>query len=55
MHEAQCAGLHDSARVPDARRPSDVGGGTPQEFASFIAAENQRWAALVKKVNIRLD
>lgn len=34
---------------------NEVGGGTPQEFAAFIAAENQRWAALVKKANIRIE
>lgn len=34
---------------------NEIGGGTPQEFASFIAAENQRWAAVVKKSGIKID
>jgi len=34
---------------------NEVGGGTPEEFAAFIAAENQRWSALVKKANIKLE
>jgi tripartite-type tricarboxylate transporter receptor subunit TctC len=34
---------------------NEVGGGTPEEFASFIAAENKRWATLVKTANIKLD
>ena len=32
-----------------------VGGGTPEEFAAFIAVENKRWAALVKTANIKVD
>lgn len=32
-----------------------VGGGTPEQFAAFIAAENKRWAALVKAAGIRLE
>jgi tripartite-type tricarboxylate transporter receptor subunit TctC len=34
---------------------NEVGGGTPEEFAAFIAAENKRWAALVKAKGIKLD
>ncbi len=32
-----------------------VGGGTPEAFAAFIAAESKRWAALVKAKGIRLE
>lgn len=32
-----------------------VGGGTPEEFASFIAAESKRWGALVKAKGIKLE
>jgi tripartite-type tricarboxylate transporter receptor subunit TctC len=34
---------------------NEVGGGTPEEFTAFIAAENKRWAALVKAKGIKLD
>ena len=32
-----------------------VGGGTPEEFASFIAAEGKRWSALIKAKNIKME
>jgi tripartite-type tricarboxylate transporter receptor subunit TctC len=32
-----------------------VGGGTPEEFAAFISAENKRWTALVKSAGIKLE
>lgn len=32
-----------------------VGGGTPEEFGAFIAAESKRWAALVKAKGIKLE
>ncbi|MDP3799702.1 MAG: tripartite tricarboxylate transporter substrate-binding protein [Polaromonas sp.] len=46
--------------LPDIREkiagPGNViGGGTPEEFAAFIAAENKRWAALVKVAGIKLE
>ena len=34
---------------------NEIGGGTPEEFAAFIAAENRRWGALVKAKNIKLE
>jgi tripartite-type tricarboxylate transporter receptor subunit TctC len=34
---------------------NEVGGGTPEEFTAFIAAENKRWAALVKSAHITLE
>lgn len=46
--------------MPDIRtkvtdRGKEIGGGTAQEFAAFIAAENKRWAQVVKAANIRLE
>lgn len=32
-----------------------VGGGSPEEFAAFIAAEGKRWSALVKAKGIRME
>jgi tripartite-type tricarboxylate transporter receptor subunit TctC len=32
-----------------------VGGGTPEAFGAFIAAESKRWAALIKAKGIRLE
>lgn len=32
-----------------------VGGGTPEEFAAFMAAETKRWSALVKAKGIKMD
>ncbi|HEY1227293.1 MAG TPA: tripartite tricarboxylate transporter substrate binding protein [Ramlibacter sp.] len=32
-----------------------VGGGTPEEFARFIAAESARWGKVIKERNIRAD
>jgi tripartite-type tricarboxylate transporter receptor subunit TctC len=32
-----------------------VGGGSPEEFGAFMAAESKRWAALIKAKGIRLD
>ncbi|NDY93213.1 Bug family tripartite tricarboxylate transporter substrate binding protein [Ideonella livida] len=34
---------------------NELGGGTPEEFAAFIAAERTRWAALIKAKGIRLE
>jgi len=34
---------------------NEVGGGTPEEFAAFIDAEQRRWAQLVKTAGIKLD
>lgn len=46
--------------TPDIREkitgPGNVaGGGTPEEFAAFIQAENKRWTALVKSAGIKLE
>jgi tripartite-type tricarboxylate transporter receptor subunit TctC len=32
-----------------------VGGGTPEEFAAFIAAEGKRWSALIKSKGIKVE
>ncbi|MFM2346613.1 MAG: hypothetical protein RL654_1366 [Pseudomonadota bacterium] len=32
-----------------------VGGGSPEEFGAFIAAESKRWSALVKAKGIRME
>lgn len=32
-----------------------VGGGTPEEFTSLIAAEGRRWSALIKSKGIRIE
>ena len=34
---------------------NEVGGGTPEEFAAFIAAEGKRWPALVKSAGIKVE
>jgi tripartite-type tricarboxylate transporter receptor subunit TctC len=34
---------------------NEVGGGTPEEFAAFIAAEGKRWPALVKAAGIKVE
>ena len=46
--------------LPDMREkiagPGNViGGGTPEEFAAFIASENKRWATIVKTAGIKLE
>jgi hypothetical protein len=32
-----------------------IGGGTPEQFASFVAGERARWTEVVKEKNIRAD
>jgi tripartite-type tricarboxylate transporter receptor subunit TctC len=27
----------------------------PKEFAAFIASENEKWSALIKRLGVRLD
>lgn len=34
---------------------NEVGGGTPEQFATFIAAEQRKWAQVVKTAGIRLE
>jgi tripartite-type tricarboxylate transporter receptor subunit TctC len=53
------ATFNKALAMPDMREKitgpgNEVGGGTPAEFASFIAAENRRWAALVKSARIHI-
>ena len=64
MPAAVVAKLNDAFNkalaTPDMREKitgpgNEIGGGTPEEFAAFIAAENRRWSSLVKAKNIRLE
>lgn len=32
-----------------------VGGGTPEEFGAFIAAQSKRWSALVKAKGLEME
>jgi tripartite-type tricarboxylate transporter receptor subunit TctC len=32
-----------------------IGGGSPEEFKTFIAAESLKWGAIIKKVGITID
>jgi tripartite-type tricarboxylate transporter receptor subunit TctC len=34
---------------------NEVGGGTPQEFGAFIAAESARWGKLIREKNIKAE
>ena len=34
---------------------NEIGGGSPEQFAAFIAAENKRWAQVVKAAGIRME
>jgi tripartite-type tricarboxylate transporter receptor subunit TctC len=46
--------------LPDVRTKitgpgNEIGGGSPEEFGAFIAAESKRWQQVVKAANIKLD
>jgi tripartite-type tricarboxylate transporter receptor subunit TctC len=46
--------------MPDIREKitgpgNEIGGGSAEEFAAFIASENKRWAQVVKAANIHLE
>ena len=52
--------INQALQAPDlAKRITEpgnvVGGGSPEDFASLIAAESQRWGQLIKARNIRPD
>ena len=56
LHEAWAAG----SAAPEARAAFDNISGnlrvtTPQQFAEFIRAENQRWGGLIRKLGIKAD
>jgi tripartite-type tricarboxylate transporter receptor subunit TctC len=34
---------------------NEIGGGSPEEFGAFIAAESKRWAALIKAKGIKME
>lgn len=47
-------------QLPDVRARvtadgADIVGGTPAQFAAFIAAESRRWAEVVRKADIRVE
>jgi tripartite-type tricarboxylate transporter receptor subunit TctC len=44
-----------SGREQLLKRGAMVSGGSPQEFAAFIAAETEKWAKVAKAANIHLD
>ena len=46
--------------MPDVKEKLDLygaedGGGSPQQFADFIRAEQQKWAKVIKDANVKLD
>jgi len=45
----------DDVKMRIAREGVDVVGGTPAQFADFIAAEARRWAEVVKRADIRVE
>ena len=54
------AALAQVARMPDViayRREvgSDSVGGTPEEFARFLDAERDKWAAVIRKIGLKLE
>ena len=56
LHDAWAAG----ATTPEAQAAFDNISGnlrvtTPQEFADFMAAENRRWGALIRKLGLKAD
>ncbi len=54
---ADANAVMQEAEVKDAfaKQGLVVGGGTPEAFRSFIAAESAKWGAIIKKVGIRID
>jgi len=38
-----------------AKLGAEVRPGSPQDFSAFLAAETEKWAAVVKAANIKLD
>lgn len=56
LNDAFNRALADPAQREKISGPGNVvGGGTPEAFGAFIAAEQKRWAALVKAKGIRLE
>jgi tripartite-type tricarboxylate transporter receptor subunit TctC len=33
----------------------ELGGGTPEEFAALIKADQDRWSPLIKKLGLKID
>jgi tripartite-type tricarboxylate transporter receptor subunit TctC len=44
-----------SVREAFAKQGLILGGGSPDEFKTFIAAESLKWGATIKKVGISID
>jgi tripartite-type tricarboxylate transporter receptor subunit TctC len=56
LNEAFNKALGDPAVREKITGPGNIaGGGTPEEFGAFIAAESKRWSALVKAKGIRME
>jgi tripartite-type tricarboxylate transporter receptor subunit TctC len=56
LNDAFNKALADPALREKITSPGNVvGGGSPEEFAAFIAAEGKRWSALVKAKGIRME
>jgi tripartite-type tricarboxylate transporter receptor subunit TctC len=52
--------INEILRSPQARLAlSNVGGtarpGTPRDFKAFIAAETQKWSAIIKAAGVKID
>jgi len=45
----------DEVKARVAAEGAEVVGGTPEQFANFIAAEAKRWAEVVKRAEIRVE
>jgi tripartite-type tricarboxylate transporter receptor subunit TctC len=54
------AAINEGLKSPDMgaslqRLGAEAGGGSPQDFAAFIAEETQKWGAIVKSSGVKLD
>ena len=54
------AAVNDGLKSPDlqatlARLGAEPKGGSPREFAAFIADEAQKWAAVAKAADVKVD
>lgn len=56
LNEAANKALTDPGVVEAIRGPGNViGGGTPEQFATFVGGERARWSKIVKERNIKPD
>ena len=54
------AAINESLTSPDvaaafAKMGAEVRPGPPQDFSAFLAAETEKWVAVVKAANIKVD